>query len=100
MIPWTTILSHLPTVLAAADALFIRAKTSGADAHTRSIEDRLEALEKNDRESAQLAQDMARQIQALAAVHDATVRRARLAVGVSVASVIVTIIVGILAVVR
>ena len=100
MIPWTTILSHLPTVLAAADALFIRTKTNGADAHTRSIEDRLGALEKNVRESAQLAQDMAQQIQALAAAHAATVRRAQVAVGVSVASVVVAIVAGIAALVR
>ena len=99
MFPWTTILSHLPAVLAAADALFIRAKTSGADAHTKSIEDRLGALEKNVHESAQLAQDMARQIQALAAAHDAALRKARVAVGVSVACVVVTIIVGILVIV-
>ena len=100
MIPWTTILSHLPTVLAAADALFIRAKTSGTDAHTRSIEERLAALEKNVRESAQLAHDMAQQIQALAAAHDASVRRVRVAVGVSIASVVCAIVAGIAAMVR
>jgi len=100
MIPWTTILSHLPTVLAAADALFIRAKTSGTDVHTRTIEERLGALEKNVRESAQLAQDMAQQIQALAAAHEATARQARVAVGVSIASVVCAIVAGIAAMVR
>jgi hypothetical protein len=100
MIPWTTMLRHLPTMLAAADALFIRAKTSGADAHTKSIEDRLGALEKNVHESAQLAQEMAQQIQALAVAQEASVRRVRVAVGLSVAAVVVAIVVGILAIVR
>ena len=100
MIPWTTILSHLPTVLAAADALFIRSKTSGTDVHTRTIDERLGVVEKNLHESAQLAHEMARQLQALAAAHEASVRRVRMAVGVSVASVVIAIVAGIVAIVR
>jgi hypothetical protein len=86
-------------MLTAADALFVHAKSSGADAHTRGIEDRLGELEKNVRASAQLSQDMAQQIHTLAVAHDATVRRLRVAVGVSVAAVILAIVVGILAIV-
>ncbi len=56
---WLAILRHAPAVLAAAEALFQRAKTSRADDHTRSIEVRLDELTESSQASAELMQDMA-----------------------------------------
>jgi len=99
VIPWFAILRHAPTVLAAADALLVRTKASATADHTGSIEGRLGELEEGSRASAQLAQDMAHQIHALAIAHDVTARRARVAVGLSVAAAVLAIVAGILAIV-
>jgi hypothetical protein len=66
MIPWAAILRHAPAILAAADALRARARTSSGEDKGRGIEARLSSLEQGSRESAQLLQDIAQQIQALA----------------------------------
>ena len=88
---WFAILTHAPAILAAAEALFHRAKTSRADDHTRSIEARIDELAQSSRASAELIQDMAKQLQALALVHHATARRVRAAIGVSVAASVVAV---------
>ena len=97
MIPWATILKHAPAILAAADALRSRARTSSGDETGRGIEARLASLEQGSRESAQLLQDIAQQIQALAVAQEIAVRRARIALGVAIAGGIVAICAGILA---
>jgi hypothetical protein len=61
---------------------------------------RLSELEDGSRASAQLTQDIAQQLQALAMAHEGSARRARLAVGVSVVAALLAIIVGILAIAR
>jgi hypothetical protein len=99
VIPWSAILRHAPTILAAADALLARTRASSTGGHTRSNEARLGDLEEGSRASAQLAQDMAQQIQALAIAHDVTARRARVAVGLSVAAAVLAMVAGILAIV-
>ena len=90
MIPWATILKHAPAILAAADALRVRARTSSTDKGP-GIEARLASLEQGSRESAQLLQDIAEQIQALAVAQEVAVRRARIAVGVAIAAGLVAI---------
>ena len=100
MIPWSAILRHAPTILAAADALLARTRASSTAGHTRTSEARLGELEEGARASAQLAQDMAQQIQALTLAHDITARRARVAVGLSVAAAVLAMVAGILALVR
>jgi hypothetical protein len=97
VIPWATILKHAPAILAAADALRSRARTSSGDETGRGIEARLASLEQGSRESAQLLQDIAQQIQALAVAQEIAVRRARIALGVAIAGGIVAICAGILA---
>ena len=97
MIPWATILKHAPAILAAADALRSRARTSSGDPQGRGTEARLASLEQGSRESAQLLQDIAQQIQALAVAQEIAVRRARIALGVAIAAGIVAICAGILA---
>jgi hypothetical protein len=99
VIPWSAILRHAPTILAAADALLARTRASSAGGQTRSIEARLGELEDGARASAQLAQDMAQQIQALTIAHDITARRARVAIWLSVAAAVLAIVAGILAIV-
>ena len=100
MIPWSAILRHAPTILAAADALLARTRASSTGGQTKSSEARLRDLEEGARASAQLTQDMAQQIQALTIAHDITARRARVAVGLSVAAAVLAIVAGILAIVR
>ena len=85
MIPWAAILKHAPVMLAAADALLDRARGS-TERKTHGVDERLTSLEQRDRESAQLIQDMAQQIQALAVAQEVEVRRARIALGVAIAA--------------
>jgi len=100
VIPWAAILRHAPTILAAADSLLARTRASTTQGHTRSVEARLGELEEGSRAAAQLAQDMAQQIQALTIAHDVTARRVRVAVGLGVAAAVVAIVAVILAIVR
>ena len=88
---WFAILRHAPAILAAAEALLLRAKTSRADDHTRSIEMRLDELAESSRASAELMQEMAQQIQALTMIHAATAARVRAAIGISVVASVVAV---------
>jgi hypothetical protein len=88
---WFAIVRHAPAILSAAEALLRRAKTSRADDHARSIEMRIDELAESSRASAELIQDMAKQLQALAMVHDATIRKVRTAVGISIAASLVAV---------
>ena len=97
---WFAILRHAPAILSAADALFRRAKTSRADDHTRSIEMRIDELAASSRASAELTQDMAKQLQALTMVHVATARRVQAAIGISVAAAVVAVAALVIAFVR
>ena len=97
VIPWATILRHAPAILAVADALRARARTSSGEDEGPGIEARLASLEQGSRESAQLLQDIAQQIQALAVAQEVAFRRARIAVGVAIAAGVVAICAGIFA---
>ena len=83
---WLAILKHAPAVLSAAEALFNRAKTSGADAASRA--------------SAELTQDMAKQLAALAMAQHATARTVRAAIGISIAAAVVAVAAAVIAFVR
>jgi hypothetical protein len=97
---WFAVLRHAPAILAAAEALFQRAKTSRADDQTRSIELRLDELADSSRASAELIQDMAKQLQALAMIHQATASRVQAALGISVAAFMVAAAAVVIAFVR
>lgn len=88
MIPWVAMLTHAPAILAAARALRARVGASDAGDRTRSIDVRLGELEDESRASAQLLQDMAQQINALALAHESTARRTRIAVGLAIAAIV------------
>jgi hypothetical protein len=72
-------------MLAAADALLVRARGS-AERKTNDIDGRLTGLEQRSSESAQLLQDIAQQIQALAVAQEVAARRAQMAVWVAIAA--------------
>ena len=97
---WFAILRHAPAILAAAEALFNRAKRSGADDRTRSIEVRIDELAAASRASAELTQDMAKQLAALAMAQHATARAVRVAIGISVAAAVVAVAAAVIAFVR
>jgi hypothetical protein len=97
---WFAVLRHAPAILSAAEALFQRAKTNRANDHTRSIEMRLDELADSSRASAELIQDMATQLQALAMIHKATASRVRAAIGISVAAFMVAVAAVVIAIVR
>jgi hypothetical protein len=63
-----------------------------------SIEGRLDQLEKSSTESARLLQEIAQQVQALAMAQEQTARRARVAVTLGGAAVVIGIVACILAV--
>ena len=97
---WFALLKHAPAVLSAAEALFQRAKTSRAHDHTRSVEMQIDELAESSRASAELIQDMAKQLQALAMVQDATLRRVRTTTLISVAASAVAVAAVVIAFVR
>jgi hypothetical protein len=96
-IPWTTILTHGPAILAAAKRLLVTAGASHTRADHQNVEARLQRLEQTSMESARLLEDIAQQIHALALAQELTARRARIAIAVSVVAVITCVGVGILA---
>ncbi len=91
MIPWAAILKHAPTILATADALRARVKATDAGDRTRNVETRLAELEADTRAAAQLTQDIAQQINALAAAHASAARQARAALMLGIAAVVLAI---------
>ena len=88
---WFEILKHAPALLSAADSLIRRAKTGRASDHSRSIELRMDELAESQRASAELLQDMAKQIEALASAHAELVRRLRTAIAISIAAAVVAV---------
>jgi soluble lytic murein transglycosylase-like protein len=99
MISWVAILKHAPTILAAADALLNRVRATDAGDSTRSVDARLAELEDESRASAQLTQDMARQINALTLAHESAARTARRGLALGVAALVLAIAGVILAIV-
>ena len=78
-IPWAAILTHGPTVLAAARSLLAN-QTRQARDQNQSVDAQLDHLEKASVESARLLQEMAEQLQALTAAQQELQRRLRVAV--------------------
>lgn len=93
MIPWATLLRHAPTILAAADGLVARSRAARAeaDATARGIDDRLASLEQRSSETAQLVQDIAKQVHALTLAQEQTARRVRRTLILAAAALVVAI---------
>jgi len=99
MIPWAAILKHAPAILAAADALRTRVRANDAGDRTRGVDARLAELEGESRASAQLTQEMAQQISALALAHESVARTARRSLALGIAALVLAIAGVILAIV-
>ena len=97
---WLAILRHAPALLSAAESLFNRTKTSRADDRTRSIEARVDELADSSRASAELMQDVAKQLQALAMIHTAMASRLRSAIRLSIAAIVIAVAAVVVAFVR
>jgi pantothenate kinase len=97
---WLAILKHAPVLLSAAEALLHRAKTSRADDHTRNVEARLVELAESSRASAELIQQMAAQLQALAMSQQNAARQLRIAISISVAATVIAVAAVVVAFVR
>ena len=97
-IPWAAILRHAPTLVASAARLMATADQNKVRRQNETIEARFNQLEKASEDSAQLLQEMAEQVQALAAAHEQTARRYRTAMALAIASLVIGIVAGILAV--
>lgn len=87
MIPWAALLRHGPMILAAADTLLARARSSKTGGQTPDSAERLSKLEQSSNESAQLLHDIAKQVHALTAVQKSTAKRAQVAVVLGIAAV-------------
>ena len=87
MIPWAALLRHAPMILAAADALLARTRSSKTGSTTPDSAERLSKLEQSSNESAQLLHDIAKQVDALTKVQTSTAKRAQLAVVLAIAAV-------------
>ncbi len=74
MIPWSALVRHAPTILAAADGLLARARSSKTESATAN-------------EAAQLLHDIAKQVSALTAMQERTAKRTRIAVALGIAAV-------------
>lgn len=88
---WFEILRHAPALLGAAQALLRREKTSRASDQSSSIELRMNELAESQRASAELLQDMAKQVEALASAHADLAQRLRTAIGISIAAAVVAV---------
>jgi len=82
-IPWGAILTHGPSVLSAARSLLATQSNKVNDRH-RSLEGRLDELEKTAVETARVLQQMAEQLQALTLAQQELQRRLRVALIASV----------------
>ena len=89
-IPWGAILTHGPTIVSAARSL-LASQSSKAHERNRSIDARLDQLEKASIESARLLQEMAEQLQALTLAQQEMQRRLRIALIVGVAAAVLAV---------
>ena len=97
---WFEILRHAPALLSAAESLIRRAKTGRASDQSRSIELRMDELAESQRASAELLQDMAKQIEALASAHADIVHKLRTATTISIGAAVVAVAAVVIAFIR
>ena len=90
LIPWGAILTHGPALVSAARSL-LASQSTKANERNRSIEARLDQLEKASIESARLLEELAEQLQALTLAQQEMQRRLRIAVIVGVAAAVLAI---------
>jgi hypothetical protein len=99
-IPWAAILTHGPTLVAAAKRLVETMGTNRVHDRNSTMEARLDQLEKASLDSAQLLQQLAERVEALAAAHVRAARRDRIIIAISVTAAVVAIVALFVAVAR
>jgi hypothetical protein len=89
-IPWIALLKHAPALVEAADGVLDRAKRrdalSRSGSELQAIGERLAELDARDRANAALAQQLAGELEALAAAIEAIAARVRLALALAIAA--------------
>lgn len=89
-LPWGALLTHGPAIVSAARSLLASQSTKASE-RNRSMEARLDQLEKASIESARLLEEMAEQLEALTLAQQAAQRRLRIAVIVGVGAAVVAV---------
>ena len=89
-IPWGAILRHGPVIVSAARSL-LASQSTKAHERNRSIETRLDQLEKASVETARLVEQMAEQLQALTLAQQEMQRRLRIALIVGVVAAVIAV---------
>jgi CHASE3 domain sensor protein len=89
-IPWGAILTHGPALVSAARSLLASQSTKAGE-RNRSLEARLDQLEKASIESARLLEELAEQLQALTLAQQEMQRRLRIAVIAGVAAAVLAV---------
>ena len=89
-IPWGAILRHGPVIVSAARSL-LASQSTKAHERNRSIEARIEQLEKASVETARLVEQMAEQLQALTLAQQEMQRRLRIALIVGVVAAVIAV---------
>jgi hypothetical protein len=85
-IPWAAILRHGPAIVISARRLLAKAR-EGHETH-RTLDARLDELEKASLESARLLQEMALQIEAIANAQQDIARRVRIVMALAIVATI------------
>jgi len=89
-IPWGALLTHGPAIVSAARSL-LASQSTKAHERNRSIEARLDQLEKASIESARLLEEVAEQLQALTLAQQEMQGRLRIAMIVGVVAAVVAV---------
>ena len=99
-IPWSTILTHGPAIVASAKRLL--ATTAAGDIRERhqALDARLNELQNASAESVRLLHDIAQQTQALTMAQQEAARRGRITLTLAIAATIISVGAAILAIVR
>jgi hypothetical protein len=91
-IPWAAILTHGPTLVAAARRLVETIGTNPPHDKDPTMEARLDRLEKASLDSAQLLQQLAERVEVLAAAQVRSARLGRIVVATSAAAAVLAIV--------
>jgi hypothetical protein len=99
-IPWSTILTHGPAIVASARRLMATTDASDIRERHQALDARLDDLQKASAESARLLHDIALQMEALTTARHEAARRGRITLTLSIAATIISVGAVILAFVR
>lgn len=78
-------------MVAAADALLVRARSSKPEATTQNVEERLGMLEQGSRESAQLLRDIAQQVNEPSVAQEIAAKRIRFGITLGIVALIIAL---------